>query len=173
MSKIETFAISIRAIAALIIAGSVAYAVIVLGQNVRFSAGTFEVILGHALFPSAKFVPEELGENYQVQFWTPSAKTKEAADVRDWEKIDSDDKLDAFADELMKGAISGYRRYEVIGAGLGGRKAGMWWIATLAKNSSVRQILEVYNKFWAPGDDRTYMEVARSKEGYPGWMAAR
>jgi hypothetical protein len=56
---------------------------------------------------------------YQIQFWTPSVRTKESSDVKGWEKVDVDEKLDEFSDHLRKDSrVRGYRRYEITGQGI-------------------------------------------------------
>lgn len=99
-----------------------------------------------------------------IQFWTPSAKTKEADDAEAWEKFDNNDKLDAFATEFIKeanGSVRGYRRYEVIGAGLSHRKAGVWWVVTVTNNYQVTDLVRSYHRFWN-NPEAVYVEVLRS-----------
>lgn len=101
----------------------------------------------------------------QVQFWTPSARTKEAQNIKDWERMDNDDKLDDFAAKLMKRKIvPGYRRYEVIGAGIGDRQIGAWWVST--GDFKFVEFLKLYQEFWKPGTDNVYMEIAPVAGGH-------
>jgi hypothetical protein len=103
----------------------------------------------------------------QVQFWTPSARTKEAADAKVWEKVESDVRLDAFADRLMKAQlIAGYRRYEIVGAGRGTRRSGAWWVSTNEAGFNLAGFLRAYQDFWKPGDDKVYMEIQPIGSGY-------
>lgn len=103
----------------------------------------------------------------QIQFWTPSAKTKEAANVKDWEKIASDGELDKFGDGLKTaGIVAGYRRYEVTGDGKGGRKTGAWWVASGGENFKLENFLAAYLRFWKPGDDQVYMEILPVERAY-------
>jgi hypothetical protein len=167
MSKFAAFTDFLKAVSAVAVAGSVVYAVLFLGSSIQFHApGGIDISIGYADFPNAKFVPEGLGQIYQVQFWTPSSKTKEASNLHDWEKIDDDKKVEKFADELMDGTTSGYRRYEVSGSGLGGTKVGFWWVATLRKDVTPEKFLQKYNQFWKPGNDRAYMEIRSIRGGY-------
>jgi hypothetical protein len=167
VSKFAAFTDFLKAISAATVAGSIVYAVVFLGSSIIFHApGGIDLSIGYADFPNARFVPEALRQIYQVQFWTPSSKSKEAPSAHEWEKIADDSKIEAFADELMKRTISGYRRYEVTGAGLGGEKIGMWWIVTLRSGVTPEQFLQVYNESWKPGDDRTYMEIRSIRGGY-------
>jgi hypothetical protein len=102
----------------------------------------------------------------QIGFWTPSARTKEAVDVKKWEIIASDETLDVFADRLMKGkTIEGYRRYEIIGAGNGSRKVGTWWVSTNGASFQLKDFLSEYEEFWKPGDDAIYMEILPLRSG--------
>jgi hypothetical protein len=102
----------------------------------------------------------------QIGFWTPSSRTKEAADVKDWEIVESDAKLDQFAERLMKAKIlEGYRRYEVIGAGVGSRKIGAWWVSTNSGEFKLSEFLAAYKEFWKPGEDTTYMEIVPLSSG--------
>lgn len=122
--------------------------------------------LGRLFFVS-RATPQdvEADARYLVQFWTPSAKTKEADDAVDWEKFDSNDKLDDFADQLVKssnGKVRGYRRYEVIGAGLSHSKAGYWWVVTVDNDYKVSDLLAFYHYFWK-NPEAVYIEVLRSR----------
>ena len=44
---------------------------------------------------------KELSVGHQIQFWTPSARTKETPGVPEWVKIDGEAKLDEFAQLLQ------------------------------------------------------------------------
>jgi hypothetical protein len=103
----------------------------------------------------------------QVQFWTPSARTKEAKGINDWERIESDEPLDAFADRLLKAnIIKGYRHYDITGAGLGVRKMGAWWVSTSDDDFKLKEFLQEYQNFWRPGDDSVYMEMLPLSNAY-------
>jgi hypothetical protein len=103
----------------------------------------------------------------QVQFWTPSARTREAKGIKDWERIESDELLDTFADRLLKAnIIKGYRRYEITGAGLGARKMGAWWVSTSDDDFKLKEFLQEYQNFWKPGDDSVYMEMSPISNAY-------
>jgi hypothetical protein len=158
----------IRAIAALIAACALVYGVVVLGQvSIKALGIEFAITSGTIDFRrGADFLPD-LKDRYQIQFWTPSEKTKETAGIAEWLKVDSDSKLDTFAEELMNGHIfKGYSRFEVVGAGKGVRKKGAWWIASLEDDVKIPQFLNEYKRFWKPGNDSTYMEVMLIKGGY-------
>jgi hypothetical protein len=123
------------------------------GNNtVKFENGSFKVPKGPI----------------QISFWTPSARTKNTAGVKDWEKVESDARLDEFGDRLKKkGLVTGYRRVEVIGDGRGGRMAGAWWISSNDRDFHFADFLREYLDFWKPpGEDQVYMEVQPIAEGY-------
>jgi hypothetical protein len=168
MQFIERLTNVIRNVAAAVTAGALVYGLVVLHQEVKFRVGNaiqIEFRNGIPNFATGE-LPALLGDRYQIQFWTPSAKTKETPGVKDWLKVD-DAMLDAFAETLMNGHIvKGYSRHEVVGAGLGVRKIGEWWSATLNDDVTPEQFLTVYSTFWKPGTDSTYMEIMRVKGGY-------
>jgi hypothetical protein len=163
MRTFEQLANIVRAIAAVATAAALVYGVFLINDVREIELGPFKVFYFEA--PGAKF--KELGAGYQIQFWTPSRRTKETSGVSEWQKFDTDSKLDEFAEKLHDSIVSGYSRYEVTGAGLAPRKVGMWWVATLKKGASVEQFVEAYNKFWMPGSDSLYMETQRISRGYP------
>jgi len=102
----------------------------------------------------------------QIGFWTPSSRTKEADEVKTWEIVESDAKLDEFAEKLMNAKIlQGYRRYEVIGAGVGSRKIGTWWVSTNVGDFRFVDFVKAYAEFWKPGNDATYMEILPLSSG--------
>jgi hypothetical protein len=96
-----------------------------------------------------------------IEFWTPSAQTKNYAGAKDWEKLEDDGRLDEFAEKLMKEHIvKGYRRYDVVGQGSRGpRQAGAWWISSNDSSFDMKAFLLAYYEFWKPGEDNVYMEV--------------
>jgi len=99
---------------------------------------------------------------YQIQFWTPSVKTKATKGVASWEKIDSDEKLNGFANDLLKDRrVRGYRRYEVTGEGLSPRRQGYWWVMTADNDYSLSDFVKGYHAFWK-NDTAVYVEVLRS-----------
>jgi hypothetical protein len=46
---------------------------------------------GRPDFAKGKVIPE-LKEGYQIQFWTPSSRSKETQGIHEWEKVENDDK---------------------------------------------------------------------------------
>ena len=109
---------------------------------------------------------EVFGSHYLIQFWTPSVRTKEADDVADWEKVDSDAKLSEFADVLFKDRrLSGYRRYEVVGRGISSTRAGAWWVVTADTTYKPTDLVRAYQKFWKT-DAFVFIEVLRPAGAY-------
>lgn len=82
-------------------------------------------------------------------------------------RIHSDDRLNQFADRLLSDRrVIGYRRYEVVGQGLGFRRNGSWWTMTVDDDYSVADLVEVYHDFWKTGGEGSiYVEILRSGEG--------
>jgi hypothetical protein len=103
----------------------------------------------------------------QIGFWTPSVRTKEASDVSKWEIMDSDAKLDDFANRMVNaGIIEGYRRYEVTGEGRrGARRVGAWWVSTNSAEFNLTEFLNAYIEFWQPGNPSIYMEIQPLRSG--------
>ena len=110
---------------------------------------------------------ESTGKNQLIQFWTPSAKTKNAnvEDIEPWEKLESDDMAIAFGNILRSDQrISGFRRYEVYGTGLRGLKAGFWWVVTAKQDYKLAEFKETYRTFWK-NEKSIYIEVIREGGG--------
>jgi len=98
-----------------------------------------------------------LGETRQMEFWTPSVKTKdyllkrggEIGDKEKWEVIPSDDAVMQFGMLLHSNLnVLGYRRIEVSGQGRTGFKPGWWWTMNVATNYSVGDLAHIYQSFW-------------------------
>jgi hypothetical protein len=132
------------------------------------SIGVFE-LRGHQIFFDGRQYMAPEGP-IQIQFWTPSAKTKLGKEVKPWEIMDDDSRLDEFGDKLIS-IVAGYRRYEIVGAGRGDRKPGTWWISTNGPGFKLAEFLKLYVEFWHPGDDNTYMEIqpVANAYAYPGY----
>jgi len=105
---------------------------------------------------------ESTHSQYVIQFWTPSAKTKSAnaTDLEEWEKLDSDDKVIKFGEHLRvdKEHISGFRRYEVYGAGRAQPKYGYWWVLTVSRDYTLPEFVGTYRSFWG-STKPIYVEV--------------
>lgn len=128
-------------------------------KNIEVITGSFTL----ARSTSEKTAPIE--GRYQIQFWTPSAKTKESKDVPTWEKVDTDEKLNKFAEHLQKDSrVRGYRRYEVSGQGIGLRRNGMWWVMTVDDDYEVVNFVKAYQEFWK-NEGSIYVEVLRTSAG--------
>jgi hypothetical protein len=98
-----------------------------------------------------------LGETRQMEFWTPSARTKdyltksggEISDKEKWEIIPSDDAVIQFGGVLRSNLnVVGYRRFEVWGQGRTGFKPGWWWIMNVSTNYTARDLAQDYHSFW-------------------------
>ena len=94
-----------------------------------------------------------LGETRQMEFWTPSAKTKDyllkdGGDIDDrekWAVIPSDEVVLQFGVVLHSNAsVLGYRRIEEWGQGRTSFKPGWWWTMNVATDYSVRDLAHVY-----------------------------
>jgi hypothetical protein len=134
-------------------------------ETLRVGIGRWEVV-GQVITLDGKEVSIPKGP-IQIQFWTPSAMTKQTADAKEWEKFDSDDRLVEFGDKLIGARIvRGYRRYDVIGEGRGSRKVGAWWVSSNSADFKLDDFLKFYQEFWQPGEDAVYMEVQTIASGY-------
>jgi hypothetical protein len=98
-----------------------------------------------------------MGETRQLEFWTPSARTKdylpkengEVVDTEKWEAIPSDDAVLQFGMVLHSNLnVLGYRRVEVWGQGRTSFKPGWWWTVNAFTNYSVVDLAHSYEKFW-------------------------
>ena len=98
-----------------------------------------------------------LGETRQMEFWTPSAKTrnylhKEGGEVvanEKWQVISSDDPVLQFGTLLCSNLnVLGYRRVEEWGQGRTGFKPGWWWTMNVLTNYSVGDLAHDYQTFW-------------------------
>jgi len=98
-----------------------------------------------------------LGETRQMEFWTPSVKTKDFlhkdagkySDLEKWQIIPSDDVVSQFGLVLHSNKdVVGYRRVEEWGQGLTSYKPGWWWTMNVSTNYSVVDLAQVYRKFW-------------------------
>jgi hypothetical protein len=99
-------------------------------------------------------VPDTL----RLEFWTPSSKTKDyltkdlkaTGDTnRNWEIIDSEDRVTQFGQYLRKDTdVVGYRRTEVWGHGRTALKPGWWWSITVRTNYPTAKLAKSYREFW-------------------------
>ena len=98
-----------------------------------------------------------LGETHRLEFWTPSAKTKDYLstnggsyeDNERWQILTSDDKVNEFGMMLHSNrAIFGYRRVEEWGQGRTGFKPGWWWTMNAATDFTAVDLARAYRQFW-------------------------
>ena len=98
-----------------------------------------------------------MGETRQMEFWTPSAKTRDylhmensaVAASEQWEVLTNDDAVLQFGTMLRSNtSVLGYRRVEVWGQGRSSFKPGWWWTMTVLTNYSVKEIAGAYGKYW-------------------------
>jgi len=147
-------------------------------RSVKVDVGTsgfkFEGVMAGVVKPTTDAVllnnkPISIEGPTQIGFWTPSAATKNYAGTKPWEIMDSDTKLDEFADDLKRrGVLKAYRRYHVVGEGRGPRQAGVWWVSTnTGSDFKLADFVKAYTEFWHPGQDAIYMEIQPiSSSGY-------
>jgi len=100
-----------------------------------------------------------LGDTRQMEFWTPSVKTKdylakpggEIADSDKWQVLSSDDTVLQFGTMLHSNtSVLGYRRVEVWGHGSTSFKPGWWWTVNVMTNYSAGDLGHAYANFWKP-----------------------
>jgi hypothetical protein len=98
-----------------------------------------------------------LPESRQLEFWTPSARTKDylhlehgqVVPTEKWEAISNDDVVQQFGQALHTNSfILGYRRVEVWGQGQTTYKPGWWWTVNVFTNYTANDMAHVYNDFW-------------------------
>jgi len=98
-----------------------------------------------------------LGETRQMEFWTPSVKTKdylrkyqgEVDGKEKWQVIPNDDVVTQFGTTLHSNKdVLGYRRIEVWGQGRTSFKPGWWWTMNVLTNYSVGDLAAVYRGYW-------------------------
>jgi hypothetical protein len=98
-----------------------------------------------------------MGETRQMEFWTPSVKTKdylhqeggEVVNIERWEVIPSEDAVSQFGMVLHSNLnVLGYRRVEVWGQGRTSFKPGWWWTMNVSTNYSVGDLAHTYQNYW-------------------------
>jgi hypothetical protein len=98
-----------------------------------------------------------MGVSRQLEFWTPSAKTKDylhmengqVAPTETWEVISNDDAVEQFGNMLHSNpSVLGYRRIEVWGQGRTTFKPGWWWTLNVFTNYSAQDLAHSYEQFW-------------------------
>ena len=98
-----------------------------------------------------------LGESRQLEFWTPSFKTKDflhkengqVVPTEMWEVISNDDPVVQFGMMLHSNVnVLGYRRVEVWGQGRTTYKPGWWWTVNALTNYTPGELAGTYEDFW-------------------------
>ena len=98
-----------------------------------------------------------LGETRQLEFWTPSADTKDflrkdggkIIDSDKWQVISNDDAVSQFGLLLHTNrSVLGYRRVKVWGHGRTDFKPGWWWTLNVITNYSAGDLARSYEDFW-------------------------
>ena len=98
-----------------------------------------------------------MADTRRLEFWTPSAKTKdylrkkggEVASNDQWQIIRNDDPVLEFGTLLHSNVnVLGYRRVEVWGQGRTVFKPGWWWTMNVLTNYSVVDLAHAYQTFW-------------------------
>ena len=98
-----------------------------------------------------------LGETRQLEFWTPSARTKDYLHMEGgnvvaterWEVLSNDDPVVQFGKVLHASPnVLGYRRVEVWGQGRTNFKPGWWWTLNVITNYPVGDLARSYQEFW-------------------------
>lgn len=98
-----------------------------------------------------------MGETRQLEFWTPSVKTRDYLPKIDgkidssdqWQIISNNDAVLQFGDLLHSNDfVLGYRRTEVWGQGRTGFKPGWWWTLDVLTNYTVGDLGRTYEAFW-------------------------
>jgi hypothetical protein len=96
-------------------------------------------------------------ESRQLEFWTPSAKTKDYLHIENgqvvptetWEVISNDDAVEQFGMVLhSNSSIIGYRRVEVWGQGKTSYKPGWWWTLNVFTNYTASDLARTYEGYW-------------------------
>lgn len=115
-----------------------------------------------------------LDETRQMNFWTPSLRTKEylmqggATNSPDqWQVLSNDEPILRFGMMLHSNAsVFGYRRTEVWGHGRSFFKPGWWWSVNVATNFSATDMGRVYQDFWKCKTP-VFIEVVESRGSDP------
>jgi hypothetical protein len=99
-----------------------------------------------------------MGESRQLEFWTPSSKTKDylhkekgqVVATEMWEVMSNEAPVEQFGEMLHNDswAILGYRRVEVWGQGRTMFKPGWWWTVNVSTNYTASDLAKVYETFW-------------------------
>jgi len=117
---------------------------------------------------------EPIEDTFLLQFWTPSALTKEAFagssdDAWKWQDCSEVD-AKAFGDKLHENkSVVGYRRWEVFGHGTSTPKHGYWWVLTVREEFTIPDLEKAYREHWGmPEEKQLYIETVRREAKYVG-----
>jgi hypothetical protein len=108
-----------------------------------------------------------LPETRQLEFWTPSSKTKdylakpgaEVAATEKWQVLPSEDPVLQFGTLLRSSPnVLGYRRVEIWGQGRSKFKPGWWWTLSVLTNFSLGDLTKAYHEHWK-SQQSLYVEV--------------
>jgi hypothetical protein len=98
-----------------------------------------------------------LGESRQLEFWTPSAATRDyletekgqVVDIQKWQILSNDDPVTQFGLVLHSNRdIFGYRRVEEWGQGRSSYKPGWWWTMSVTTNFAPEDLVRIYRAYW-------------------------
>ena len=98
-----------------------------------------------------------LGEYRQMEFWTPSAETKDYLHKENghvvptelWEVLSNDVPNGQFGAMLKSNSnVLGYRRVHVWGQGQTIYKPGWWWTMNVFTNYTASDLAHTYEGFW-------------------------
>ncbi len=98
-----------------------------------------------------------MAETRRMEFWTPSAKTKDYLRKKDgevddndkWQVIASDDAVLQFGMLLHSNQnVLGYRRVEEWGQGRTDFKPGWWWTMNVYTDYTAVDLAHAYQNFW-------------------------
>ena len=112
-----------------------------------------------------------MGETRQLEFWTPSADTKDylrkqggnIMDSEKWQVISNDDAALQFGLMLHTNQnVIGYRRSKVWGHGRTDFKPGWWWTLNVVTNYSPGDLARAYEVFWK-SHQMLFIEVIDSR----------
>jgi hypothetical protein len=114
-----------------------------------------------------------LGESRQLEFWTPSAKTKDflhmekgqVVPTETWEVISNDDPDVQFGMMFHTNFnVLGFRRIEVWGQGRTTFKPGWWWTLNVFTNYTADDLAQTYEDFWK-SHQPVFVEVIDNRGG--------
>jgi hypothetical protein len=98
-----------------------------------------------------------MGETRQMEFWTPSVKTKDflikhdgkVSEREKWQILPTDDPVIKFGSVLhTNSSVFGYRRAEVWGQGRSDYKPGWWWTMTVSTDFPASELAHIYQQYW-------------------------